>query len=390
MVWKRDSQSKYYNYRLVAQTLPAIDKAIESGTKEDLFQVLKAIMTRNYAGKDNAELYDVAQDGTKLLVQEFNERLLTCIRLLGQKLQENTSSVALRNDYQKLLEIRDALGYSAMSFAGGGSFSWCHVGAIEAMMELEIMPSNISGSVGGAVVAAFLAINGSKQIGSKLMTAFDTSTDLGGYLDRLRSLLNRGAFIDGDRLKGLLRETLGADTTFLDAYMKTGIILNISISSSLSMESPFILNYVSAPDVLIWSAVLVSISVPGLVRGPSCSLLYGVDSDGKHHQYDLRKASTWDEHFQIAKTPVSELFKVNQTILSQLNTPILLIRLILETIWSFPLVAPAWNFFFSQLVYRYTQVINHETNFGNICLVSQICSSTDSTDCGIFWSNVAR
>ena len=49
--------------------------------------------------------------------------------------------------------------------------------------------------------------------------------------------------------------------TFKEAYLKTGIILNIAITE-MGHYKLWILNYLECPDVYIWSAVMASCSLP--------------------------------------------------------------------------------------------------------------------------------
>lgn len=51
-----------------------------------------------------------------------------------------------------------------------------------------------------------------------------------------------------------MRENLG-DITFMEAYHRCGRIINITVSSNTTYEMPQLLNYITAPNVLIWSAV---------------------------------------------------------------------------------------------------------------------------------------
>ena len=51
-----------------------------------------------------------------------------------------------------------------------------------------------------------------------------------------------------------MKEMLG-DITFQEAYNRTRKILNITVSSASLYELPRLLNYITAPNVLIWSAV---------------------------------------------------------------------------------------------------------------------------------------
>lgn len=55
------------------------------------------------------------------------------------------------------------------------------------------------------------------------------------------------------------------DLTFQEAFELTGRIINISISpNDVRKDVPHLLNYLSAPNVLVWSAASASCAVPFL------------------------------------------------------------------------------------------------------------------------------
>ena len=72
------------------------------------------------------------------------------------------------------------------------------------------------------------------------------------------------------------RFTFG-DMTFEEAYKKTGRIFCITLSSTTKKAPPVLLNYISAPNVTVASAVIASAAVPGFV--PPVRLQYK-DSNG--------------------------------------------------------------------------------------------------------------
>ncbi len=61
--------------------------------------------------------------------------------------------------------------------------------------------------------------------------------------------------------KKISQANLG-DITFLEAYQRTGRIINISVTPGSKNEYPTILNYLTAPHVLMWSACLASCAIP--------------------------------------------------------------------------------------------------------------------------------
>jgi hypothetical protein len=54
------------------------------------------------------------------------------------------------------------------------------------------------------------------------------------------------------------------ETTFLEAYERTGRILNVTVCPADTNEPPRLLNFLTAPNALVWSAVAASAAFPGL------------------------------------------------------------------------------------------------------------------------------
>ncbi|KIY92161.1 triacylglycerol lipase SDP1 [Monoraphidium neglectum] len=84
-------------------------------------------------------------------------------------------------------------------------------------------------------------------------------------VDLARHFLARGALHDSAFLQRKLQQLLGS-YTFLEAYERTGRILNVSVCPADTNEPPRLLNYLTAPQALIWSAVAASSAFPGLFQ----------------------------------------------------------------------------------------------------------------------------
>jgi len=54
--------------------------------------------------------------------------------------------------------------------------------------------------------------------------------------------------------------------TFKEAYLRTGRVLNISVIPADRHSPTKLLNYMTAPDTVIWSALLASAAVPGIIN----------------------------------------------------------------------------------------------------------------------------
>ncbi|MES1917776.1 MAG: hypothetical protein MHM6MM_009482, partial [Cercozoa sp. M6MM] len=139
----------------------------------------------------------------------------------------------------------------------------------------------------------------------------------GSVWRRLRRLWRRGHFMNVDVLRDCLRDNIG-DQTFAEAYQRTGRILNITVSTCDRTRhgQPRLLNFLTAPDVVIWSAALASCAVP-LVYPPVA--LQCRRRDGRIRPFldaGTQFADGSVEH-DLPMTRLSELFNVNHFLVSQ-------------------------------------------------------------------------
>ena len=135
---------------------------------------------------------------------------------------------------------------------------------------------------------------------------------------RARRFMDSGFILDPHVLEEAVHTNVG-DMTFKEAYEKTQRILNITISPS-GPGSITLLNYLTAPHVLIWSAALVSNS-----NDPSktSTRLMCRDSAGNITPYEtsgIRTARYSSYPSTPQESPLSrlgELFNVDHFVISQ-------------------------------------------------------------------------
>ena len=154
-----------------------------------------------------------------------------------------------------------------------------HFGVVKALLEMGALPSIISGTSAGAVVAACVACRTDAELeltlsdlgeGGDLFREMGSHGPLHGSLVwKLRRLLRKeGCIYNWTEFLAHLRWfTLGL--TFQEAYLKTGRTLNVTctlLRSRGSHAPPLMLNRVTAPHVDIASAVCASTSIPGLIE----------------------------------------------------------------------------------------------------------------------------
>lgn len=105
--------------------------------------------------------------------------------------------------------------------------------------------------------------------------------------------------------------------TFREAYERTGRILNVSCVPADPHSPTILCNYLTSPDCVIWSAVIASAAVPGILNPV---VLMMKNKDGTLSPYSF--GHKWKDGSLRTDIPIKALnlhFNVNFTIVSQVN-----------------------------------------------------------------------
>lgn len=204
--------------------------------------------------------------------------------------------------------LRLAHGRTALALSGGGALALSHFGVVAALCEHGLLPRVISGCSGGSIVAATLAITEDRVVADVTASAaswISTSTlqarlgledprVLPPYFPPFLQMLShftrewvRGeanpSLIASEGFQRSMRAHFGQHT-FRSAHALTGRVVSISIVAHTGGASsvPVLLNFVTSPDVLLWSAVCASCALPGLMRAAP---LYCINEAGDMTSY---------------------------------------------------------------------------------------------------------
>ena len=122
---------------------------------------------------------------------------------------------------------------------------------------------------------------------------------------------------DTEHFRSCCRANIG-NFTFQEAFDRTGRILNIIVSPTNRSDPPRLLNYLTSPHVLVWSAAVASSSLPGVFEP---NKLVVKDADGTERFESAAPARFIDGSMEqdLPMTMLSELFNVNHFIISQAN-----------------------------------------------------------------------
>lgn len=134
----------------------------------------------------------------------------------------------------------------------------------------------------------------------------------------IRRFFQKGVLFDKDLIKENIIWCTKGDTTFLEAYRRTGRTLNITVVPENQHCPPTLLNWKTSPNVVIWSAILASSAIPGLLD--AIELVAKTENGTLQPFHSLGR--TWrDGSFKtdIPTYSLYQLFNVKYTIVSQVN-----------------------------------------------------------------------
>lgn len=229
-----------------------------------------------------------------------------------------------------LQKVLHSYGRTALVLSGGSSMGTYHAGVARALHEAGVLPDILCGSSAGSIIAAMICTKSPDELHAFMqshvlsteamhMSPFGEDSDLPGKLKRF---FKTGFLMDVRSLMGCMRGQCG-DMTFLEAYQLSGKVLNVSVTRSQQEGMPsdrhVLLNYVTAPDVVIWSAVSASCALPGLFTAVQ---LIEKSSLGGGTFAPYLPGELWCDGSiaqDIPRRLLIQLFGVNYLIVSQVN-----------------------------------------------------------------------
>lgn len=289
-----------------------------------MMYLIRTALSRDLGGMDNVDLYRHSYTGTKKLIEQYVESAIATIDAVVTQ-SRHDPAVEYRDLLEGMLYARQSFGRSALLLSGGGTFGMAHVGVLKSLFRAKLLPRIISGASAGSIVCAVMCTRTDEEMPQIMdefpfgdLAVFDEQGGKGGVLEHLRRLLTEGSWSDIKHLTRVMRELAG-DLTFQEAYNRTRRILNICVSTASVYELPRLLNYVTAPNVMIWSAVTASCSVPLVFN--SSQILVKDPVTGEHRPWNPSPLKWIDGSVDndLPMTRLSEMFNANHFIVSQVN-----------------------------------------------------------------------
>lgn len=322
--WKMDPNSGDYSPDVIEARLQELDEARTNCDLEVMVHLVRTALTRDLGGMGNIDLYRHSYIGTKSLIERYVQSAVRTIEaIVDQSVHPLPASLDHRGLLDSMLHARQSYGRSALLLSGGATFGMSHIGVLKSLYEAEMLPRIISGASAGSIVCSVLCTSKDEEM-DELIARFPYG-DLGVFegadenmVTHIRRLMTEGAWADISNLTRVMRHWLG-DLTFQEAYNRTRRICNICVSSAGIYELPRLLNYVTAPNVMIWSAVAASCSVPLVFQ--AAPLLVKDPVTGEHKPWNPVKQNWIDGSVDndLPMTRLAEMFNVNHFIVSQVN-----------------------------------------------------------------------
>ncbi|KAK9795501.1 hypothetical protein WJX73_009996 [Symbiochloris irregularis] len=295
---------------------------IWAAVREVTRRLLRADLLRNLGNMTNSELHEnfpMVPEPIREYIDEVKEHLQFLTEYEGPALTIQDKLAFLR-------ETRHAFGRTALVLSGGGALGAFHVGVVKSLFEQKLLPRVLAGSSVGSIVAAIVATRNDAELhelfdGSATMDLSFFSNSTASQF--LRHFLLKGVLQDAEVLQKRLRRLLG-DATFLQAFAHSGRILNVAVSPADTNEPARILNYLTAPHVVIWSAVSCSSAFPFLflpqdllARDANGELVRATGHPSMHEGERRWRDGSLEEDLPMRS--LGEMFNVNYFLVSQTN-----------------------------------------------------------------------
>ncbi|KAL3151785.1 hypothetical protein ABBQ38_012757 [Trebouxia sp. C0009 RCD-2024] len=317
--WRR--QTRLYDQRLLQQRLRHLQAVRQSGNLQQIIFALRQDLLRNLGNMTNSELHEhflSVPEPIRLYIEEVKTHLLMLTNYNGP-------SMTLKEKWEFIKLTRHAFGRTALVLSGGGALGAFHLGVCKSLFQHGLLPRVMAGSSVGSIVAAIVATRNDDMLRDlfKHMSEFDLSFFSNSTASQfVRHFLLKGTLQDIEVLQKRLRRLLG-DLTFLEAFILSDRVLNVAVSAADTNEPPRVLNYLTAPNVVVWSAVACSSAFPYLFKPQE---LLSKNEQGVVVSYapesEKEASRRWRDGSLEEDLPMrtlSEMFNVNYFLVSQTN-----------------------------------------------------------------------
>ncbi|CAG8525403.1 11058_t:CDS:2 [Diversispora eburnea] len=302
--WKGEIPFGYYNFNLIQKVNRDLIN-LKSGPNENparLKSVLLDCVKNNFAGVENVRLYSQTYYVTEAL-----DHLRT------------TKSLSNEEKRRLFKYTHKNYGRTALCLSGGAVFGYYHLGVVKALFDADALPTVLTGTSAGALIAALVGVRKDFELSQVLKPELSSrlTACAEGFPGWFIRWWRTGARFDAVDWARKIQWVTKGSLTFREAYERTGRILNISVIPYDPHSPSKVLNYITAPDCVIWSAVIASAAVPGILKPV---VLMQKSKNGNLVPYNYgHKWKDGSLRTDIPTQPLHMHFNVKSTIVSQMN-----------------------------------------------------------------------
>ena len=157
--WQTMDSSEVCNLPLLRDIISRLNSAMRQRDDHTILNCLRTAIDRKFGGIHSSALYKRSPIGTKMAIHDFMATIREAAMHVCHSKHLRDADKAKFFDFQKLV-----LGRTALCLSGGGSLSMYHMGVVKALLEAKLLPRVISGTSGGSIVAAMLAMKTDKEL----------------------------------------------------------------------------------------------------------------------------------------------------------------------------------------------------------------------------------
>ncbi len=315
--WKNMEQSRLYDFRSIRFRLERLRDLRARNDHHGLLFTLNEGIHGNMGGMGSSKLYGRALSGTKTLISEYVHEINDALNYLASP---EVDDISVEDKLEFFLRASHCYGRSALMMSGSGSLLYFHVGAVKALWEENLLPAVLSGSSGGAVIAAIVGTHPRDEL-EKMFEADFLLTEVKkevGLWQRLSS--PRLHSMPPERLRELI-ERLIPNLTFQEAAELTGRQINVSVAPAEKHQSSRLLNAIASPNVYIHEALMATTAVPGFYPPV---MLMAKNVNGQRQPYlESRRWVDGAVSDDLPAKRLARLYGINHFIVSQTNPLVL-------------------------------------------------------------------
>lgn len=310
--WKDKDETRRYDYAGIRKRVNQLKSLRRANDNHGLLFALNEGIHGNIGGMGRSDLYQQAKFGTKRLIGEYSKEVSRCLEHLAKP---RLKGVSLEEKVDFFHRAQHCFGRSAFLMSGSGTFLFFHIGVLKALWQQDLIPEIISGSSGGAIIAAIAGSRAKNQLSKIFEPEFiDLELELRAILNKL-SIVGKSE-IDQNDFQQTIAKVI-PDLTFAEAYELSGLHINISIAPSEKHQKSRLLNSITSPNVMLREAVLASCCIPGVFEPVT---LAAKNVDGERVPYlSNRKWVDGSLSDDLPMKRLSRLYGVNHFIVSQTN-----------------------------------------------------------------------